>query len=184
MYYQSIFRRHFDRFWSPKTSQIKLSPTRDAQNQNHTFSISDPILDAFWPPKWMPNPSKMHPKNQQKIRWILHWKKVEKWTPSGGPGGVQRTSFSLPKFSLGPLGHPKGRQRASRRSPGRFFTEFGADFMIFWSFLDRFFFDFLPSFEETMDLFCNWQNKYLIEELLNTSWNQLKNLTNFDKTCH
>ena len=56
--------------------------------------------------------------------------KTRKMDPTKGPGKGQRTSFSLPKFGLGPLGHPKRRQSASRTSPGRFLTEFGPDFMI------------------------------------------------------
>ena len=49
--FQLIFRRHFYRFGSPKTSIIEVSLTRDAQSQKHTFSIFDTILDTCWPPK-------------------------------------------------------------------------------------------------------------------------------------
>ena len=89
------------------------------------------------------NASKKPTKNQ--INFAL--KKIKNLTSSGGPGGVQRTSFSLPKFGLGPLGHPKRRQSASRKSPGRFLAELGTDFMICWSLLRHVFFDFLACFD-------------------------------------
>ena len=69
-----------------------------------------------------------------------------KWSPHGGPGGIQRTSFSLPKFNLGPLVRPKRRQSASRRYHKRFFAESEAEFVIGYSFLHCLLFDFFTNF--------------------------------------
>ena len=121
---------------------------------------------------------------KQKIIWILHWKKLEKWNPSRGPGKVQRTSFSLPKFGLGPLGHPKRRQSASRNPPGRLLTEFGTDFMMFWSLWHQLFFDFLHFFEQFLRCSIqknNWKNPEYIQKSNKTSiQSQMKMITRTD----
>ena len=119
----------FIKFRILKPSQSERSPTLDAHNQKRTFSISDLVWDAGRlgfkiALNIIPDCTR---KPKTKTHELGIEQNLENLSPSRGPRGIQRSSCSLPKFGLGPLGQTKRRQSASRRSPGRFVAEFETD---------------------------------------------------------
>ena len=123
------------------------------------------------------NASKKPTKNQMNFALKKSRKMDLIWGSRGGP----TNQLFTPKIQSGTPWAPQGAPEGLQKVPWTIFDRIWSRFHDILIVLRSFFLWFPTQFRIKMDLFCNWQNKYLIEELLNTSWNQLKNLTNFHK---
>ena len=139
------------------------------------------ILASKMDAKSFQNASKKPTKNQ--MSFALKNSRTNGPHP-GVQGGSNEPAFHSQNSVWDPLGTPRGARGPPEGPHGRFLTDFWTDFMICWSFLNSFFLWFPTHFQIKKWSVLQLAHKYLIEELLNASRNQLKYLTNFHKKYH